>query len=63
MESYQMHKKDDLCRREKKKEGAAMYREHTKTIKIGNQVIGAPFKPKHGPREGSLKATMFFFPM
>lgn len=40
MESYQMHKKDDLCRREKKKEGAAMYREHTKTIKIGNQVIG-----------------------
>ncbi|MFQ9241838.1 MAG: flavodoxin-dependent (E)-4-hydroxy-3-methylbut-2-enyl-diphosphate synthase [Lachnospiraceae bacterium] len=35
-----MHKKDDLCRREKKKEGAAMYREHTKTIKIGNQVIG-----------------------
>ena len=39
-ESYQMHKKDDLCRREKKKEGAAMYREHTKTIKIGNQVIG-----------------------
>ena len=25
-ESYQMHKKDDLCRREKKKEGAAMYR-------------------------------------
>ena len=40
MESYQRHKKDDLCRREKKKEGAAMYREHTKTIKIGNQVIG-----------------------
>lgn len=40
MESYQVHKKDDLCRREKKKEGAAMYREHTKTIKIGNQVIG-----------------------
>lgn len=40
MEPYQMHKKDDLCRREKKKEGAAMYREHTKTIKIGNQVIG-----------------------
>ena len=40
MESYQMHKKDDLCRREKKKEGAAMYREHTKTIKIGNRVIG-----------------------
>lgn len=40
MESYQMHKKDDLCRREKKKEGAAMYLEHTKTIKIGNQVIG-----------------------
>ncbi len=40
MESYQMHKKDDLCRREKKKEGAVMYREHTKTIKIGNQVIG-----------------------
>ena len=40
MESYQMHKKDDLCRREKKKEGAAMYREHTKTINIGNQVIG-----------------------
>ena len=40
MESYQMHKKDDLCRREKKKEGAAMYREQTKTIKIGNQVIG-----------------------
>ena len=40
MESYQMHKKDDLCRRETKKEGAAMYREHTKTIKIGNQVIG-----------------------
>ena len=40
MESYQMHKKDDLCRREKKKEGAAMYRDHTKTIKIGNQVIG-----------------------
>lgn len=40
MESYQMHKKDNLCRREKKKEGAAMYREHTKTIKIGNQVIG-----------------------
>ena len=40
MESYQMHNKDDLCRREKKKEGAAMYREHTKTIKIGNQVIG-----------------------
>ena len=40
MESYQMHKKVDLCRREKKKEGAAMYREHTKTIKIGNQVIG-----------------------
>ena len=40
MESYQMHKKDDLYRREKKKEGAAMYREHTKTIKIGNQVIG-----------------------
>ena len=40
MESYQMHKKDDLCRREKKKEGAAMYREHTKTIKLGNQVIG-----------------------
>ena len=40
MESYQMHKKDDLCRREKKKEGAAMYREHTKTIKIGNPVIG-----------------------
>lgn len=40
MESYQMHKKDDLCRREKKKEGTAMYREHTKTIKIGNQVIG-----------------------
>ena len=40
MESYQMNKKDDLCRREKKKEGAAMYREHTKTIKIGNQVIG-----------------------
>lgn len=40
MESYQMHKKDDLCRRKKKKEGAAMYREHTKTIKIGNQVIG-----------------------
>ena len=40
MESYQMHKKDDMCRREKKKEGAAMYREHTKTIKIGNQVIG-----------------------
>lgn len=40
MESYQMHKNDDLCRREKKKEGAAMYREHTKTIKIGNQVIG-----------------------
>lgn len=40
MESYQMHKKDDLCRREKKKEGAAMYRGHTKTIKIGNQVIG-----------------------
>lgn len=40
MKSYQMHKKDDLCRREKKKEGAAMYREHTKTIKIGNQVIG-----------------------
>lgn len=40
MESYQMHKKDDLCRKEKKKEGAAMYREHTKTIKIGNQVIG-----------------------
>ena len=40
MESYQMHKKDDLCRREKKKEGAAMYREHTKTFKIGNQVIG-----------------------
>lgn len=40
MESYQMHKKDDLCRREKKQEGAAMYREHTKTIKIGNQVIG-----------------------
>ena len=39
-ESYQMHKKDNLCRREKKKEGAAMYREHTKTIKIGNQVIG-----------------------
>ena len=39
-ESYRMHKKDDLCRREKKKEGAAMYREHTKTIKIGNQVIG-----------------------
>lgn len=39
-ESYQMYKKDDLCRREKKKEGAAMYREHTKTIKIGNQVIG-----------------------
>lgn len=39
-EPYQMHKKDDLCRREKKKEGAAMYREHTKTIKIGNQVIG-----------------------
>lgn len=39
-ESYQMHKKDGLCRREKKKEGAAMYREHTKTIKIGNQVIG-----------------------
>ena len=36
MESYQMHKKDDLCRREKKKEGAAMYREHTKTIKIGS---------------------------
>ena len=40
MESYQMHKKDGLCRREKKKEGAVMYREHTKTIKIGNQVIG-----------------------
>lgn len=40
MELYQMHKNDDLCRREKKKEGAAMYREHTKTIKIGNQVIG-----------------------
>ena len=40
MESYQIHNKDDLCRREKKKEGAAMYREHTKTIKIGNQVIG-----------------------
>lgn len=40
MKSYQMHKKDDLCRREKKKEGAVMYREHTKTIKIGNQVIG-----------------------
>ena len=40
MESYQMHKNDDLCRREKKKEGAAMYREQTKTIKIGNQVIG-----------------------
>lgn len=39
-ESYQMHKKDGLCRGEKKKEGAAMYREHTKTIKIGNQVIG-----------------------
>lgn len=39
-ESYQMHKKDGLCRREKKKEGVAMYREHTKTIKIGNQVIG-----------------------
>ena len=39
-ESYQMHKKDGLCRTEKKKEGAAMYREHTKTIKIGNQVIG-----------------------
>ena len=39
-ESYQMHKKDGLCRREKKKEGAVMYREHTKTIKIGNQVIG-----------------------
>ena len=39
-ELYQMHKKDNLCRREKKKEGAAMYREHTKTIKIGNQVIG-----------------------
>ena len=35
-----MHKKDGLCRREKKKEGAVMYREHTKTIKIGNQVIG-----------------------
>ena len=40
MESYQMHKKDGLCRGEKKKEGAVMYREHTKTIKIGNQVIG-----------------------
>ena len=39
-ESYQMHKKDGLCRGEKKKEGAVMYREHTKTIKIGNQVIG-----------------------
>ena len=39
-ESYQMHKKDGLCRREKTKEGAVMYREHTKTIKIGNQVIG-----------------------
>ena len=39
-ESYQMHKKDGLCRREKQKEGAVMYREHTKTIKIGNQVIG-----------------------
>ena len=39
-ESYQMHKKDGLCRRAKKKEGAVMYREHTKTIKIGNQVIG-----------------------
>lgn len=39
-ESYQMHKKDGLCRREKKKEGAVMDREHTKTIKIGNQVIG-----------------------
>lgn len=39
-ESYQMHKKDGLRRREKKKEGAVMYREHTKTIKIGNQVIG-----------------------
>ena len=39
-ESYQMHKKDGLCRRETKKEGAVMYREHTKTIKIGNQVIG-----------------------
>lgn len=39
-ESYQMHKKDGLCRGEKKKEGAVMYRKHTKTIKIGNQVIG-----------------------
>ena len=39
-ESYQMHKKDGLCRGEKKKEGAVMYRDHTKTIKIGNQVIG-----------------------
>lgn len=39
-ESYQMHKKDGLCRGEKKKEGAVMSREHTKTIKIGNQVIG-----------------------
>ena len=39
-ESYQMHKKDGLCRGEKKKEGAVMYREHKKTIKIGNQVIG-----------------------
>lgn len=39
-ESYQMHKKDGLCRGEKKKEGAVMYREHIKTIKIGNQVIG-----------------------
>ena len=39
-DSYQMHKKDGLCRGEKKKEGAVMYREHTKTIKIGNQVIG-----------------------
>ena len=37
MESYQMHKKDGLCRREKKKEGAVMYREHTKTIKTINK--------------------------